>query len=972
MAKAITKRPTGKVYSMSAPKRTPSSGTYHMKTTWKIPAWTTSSNSDSRAEGLTVRTVIGGWLNGKWYTLQRDVNTGLETEITQSIDWHTVGSRTWRRSDYYPNTKRKVTWYWTYVLMRNRKGNGPWQGSSAKFAPPRKPSISGITQSDTGNLSCTITTDEGSDHYERYDTRYTIEMYDSRQNRTVVSYDGTSRSTSFSVSRDASDRLLLSYDQYIRMRVRACARGLAGDSAWVERNYYVSWPPLPVITGIDVSTTDPSGKVTVKVNLKQNDPNQTKQWNSDYNTQHPVTGSRLEILRNAEASTPIQAAASTEWEPMEYEDNGSCSAFAATVADLASERGLHCWVRIKSWNDDEDIFYRYSMPVEVESLFLAPPGESESGIEIVDAKSGGDGKSAVLTIGWNASGQDTMTGTEVSWSSNPKAWRSTSGPEVHEFQWSDGELVVGNVTYNDSATLHVDGLTQGTLYHFRVRRYQDRESGDRLYGEYCQNVMTAIPATSPSSVTLHAAGSVAVGRPLEITWSYDSESMQTAYEVITGTVENGTDSEGKVTHWIADSGLGIIATGSDSRGSYVVSADAIDSLAVDNSIALAVRVSTGGTFVTSQATVVTIDMPPVAGLQVDTVEEQGQSITVTSSVSTASVALSIVAQGVDGSLPEGSIAQVGGDVVWSGTVLPEWVQDGGAYTSSIALPDNLSLYDGASYDVNLTLIDNATGLASEPVSGEFMVEWAHQAPAPSELIEVTGADVTDSDGIRTISATISLHEPEGADEGDLYDVYRVLDDEVQLIAEGRELDSTVTDSYAPFGNRTLSYRVACRTVDGDLDWDDYEYELLPRGVTDGLLMRIDFGGRYVELERGVTYSDRRAKTFVGRSHKGEMTQRGYWGDEIKRSGQSSAAAVMVYEQEVADALDALAVHRGPCYVRLSTGVAYEADVQVSGPNIRAKSAGMQYSLSISKIALTQDYMAVPLESESTPEPTGGE
>ena len=133
-------------------------------------------------------------------------------------------------------------------------------------------------------------------------------------------------------------------------------------------------------------------------------------------------------------------------------------------------------------------------------------------------------------------------------------------------------------------------------------------------------------------------------------------------------------------------------------------------------------------------------------------------------------------------------------------------------------------------------------------------------------------------------------------------------------------------------------------------------------VTDGLMMRVDFGNSYVELDRGVSYSDRRAKTFAGRSHMGEMTQRGYWGDEIKRSGQSSAAAIMVYENDVAERLDALAVHRGPCYVRLSTGVAYEADVQVSGPNISVGSAGMQYSLAITKIALTQEYMAVPVDS----------
>jgi hypothetical protein len=270
------------------------------------------------------------------------------------------------------------------------------------------------------------------------------------------------------------------------------------------------------------------------------------------------------------------------------------------------------------------------------------------------------------------------------------------------------------------------------------------------------------------------------------------------------------------------------------------------------------------------------------------------------------------------------------------------------------------------------LTDTETGLSSETAESSFEVSWSHQAPKPSSLIAVTGHDVTDEDGIRSIYAEISLHEPDNAEEGDLYDVYRVLDDEVQLIAEGRALDSTVTDRYAPFGNRTLAYRVVSRTADGDVDWLDYRYELLPRKVTDGLMLRIDFGDTYVELDRGVSYSDRRTKTFAGRSHMGEMTQRGYWGDEIKRGGQSSAAVIMVYEQSLAERMDALAVWRGPCYVRLSTGVAYEANVQVSGPNISVGSAGMQYSLSMEKVALTQEYAAESVASQSDANEGGGE
>ena len=963
VAVAIKNKPTGTVSSMSAPKR---DGGFKMLTTWKHPSAVTSQSSDKRATGVHIRTVIDGKVGAKKYSIRQDRTYGsMLTESNRNINDFPAeypSSKTWHRSDFYPLTKRTLSLFWTHVKLRNEKGEGPWRSTKFKFEKPRKPSITKIVQGEgNGYLTCTVNTNAGTDRYDRYDTRYIVTMYNSRTKVTSTT-DTTTQSTSFTVSRDARERSQLTYGQYIKLRVRACARGLAGSSEWAERNYYVSWPPLPVVKGIDVSTKNPSGKVTVRINLKENNLKKNKDWNTKYNTQHPVTGCRLEYLRNTEAKTATEAAASESWVEMDYQDNGNCSALSASVAELTSERSLHTWVRVKSWNDIESIFYRYSTPVEVKKLYQAPPSASESNIVIVDAESGGDGRSAVLTIGWNRNGADTMTGTEVSWSDNVNAWRSTTEPNAHEFTWSDGALTSGNVTYQDSAVLHVDGLQEGTTYYFRARRYQDRDTGDRLYGAYCRNTMSAIPTTSPSSVTLYAASSIAEGRPLEVTWAYDSESMQTAYEIITGTVTNSTDSEGNETHWIASSGTKVVATGNDSRGSYVIQADRLEELAVNGSIALAVRVSTGGDFVTSQATTVTINTPPVAGLSVATVTAQGQTLTVTSNVGTAAASVLIVAHGSDGSMPDGSIAQVAGDVVWSDTITPEWSESSGTFSAQIPMPNNLPLYDGAGYTVTVTLVDSETELASEPVSDDFEVEWSHQAPKPSDQIAISCSDSTDEDGLRTISAAISLQSPQGAVQGDLYDVYRVLDDEVQLIAEGRALSSTVTDNYVPFGNRSLAYRVACRTADGDVDWNDYEYGLLPRSVTDGLMMRIDFGDRYVELDRGVSYSDRRAKTFAGRSHMGEMTQRGYWGDEIKRSGQSSAAAIMVYESDIAERLDALAVHRGPCYVRLSTGVAYEADVQVSGPNISVGSAGMQYSLSITKIALTQEYMAVPVNS----------
>lgn len=961
---ALTKRPTGKVASMSAPTRK-SDGTLFVQTKWRYPAAVVNRKSNNYATFVKIRTLIEGKADGKAWKLVQDVTAaGLVTEMTRNLGAFVVGGKTYNRNDFYPYTNRKIDLYWTHVKLCNNKGEGPWQSTKRQFTKPRKPTITEIHQdAQSGNCTCTIDTNPGNDHAERRTTEYTVEIYNGITDRHYIDkYSSTS--TSINITRDFTFRTQLDYNEYGRMTVRARAQGFAGDSDWVERNYYISWPPLPVITKVDAPSKSTDAKVTVYIKLKANDSGKTDEENNNFNTQHPVTGCKLEVLRNTEAATQDEATASDEWQPMNYQDNGKCEALTASVADLVPSRGLHTWVRIKSWNDIEDIFYRYSEPMEVVQLYQAPPTQSESEVVVLSVISGDDGKSAIATLGWNASGQDTMTGTEVSWSENANAWRSTAGPSTHDFTWSDGELVDGSTTYHDSAVLHIAGLTEGTLYHVRARRYEDRESGDRLYGDYYGTDMTAIPATSPSSVSLSAAGSVADGRPLEVTWSYDSESMQTAYQLITGPTVTRTDSEGNDTLWISDTGALVLASGTDSRGSYVIAADTLAEHATNGVIALAVMVSTGGAYVVSQAALVGIEQPPVAGIVMADVTQQPASVQLTSSVQTARAMLSVTAQGADGSLPDGSVAQVGGDAVWAASLVPEWtaISGGSGYEATVTMPDNLTLYDGAGYTVTVTLADTTTGLYSDPASADFEVEWEHQAPSPSDDITVTASDVTDADGIRTISATIGLVAPDGAEATDVYDVYRVLDDEVQLIADSRELDSDVVDLYAPFGNRTLSYRVACRTVDGDVDWDDYGYQLLPRDVTDGLMMRIDFGSQYIELDRGVSYSDRRKKSFVGRSHMGDMTQRGYWGDEIQRDGQSSAAAIMVYEQEQIALMDALAVHRGPCFVRMSTGVAFVADVQVDSANASVGSAGMQYSLAITKVALTDDYTAVPVET----------
>lgn len=255
MAVDIKKKPTGTVSSMSAPKR---GDNLKMKTTWKYPSAVTSEKSDKRATGVHVRTTLKGKVGTTKYEIRQDrTYNSLPTEANRNINNFPAehpSSRTWQRSDFYPLTRRRLLAFWTHVQLVNREGAGPWRSTELKFEKPRKPSITKIVQGEQdGYLRCTVSTNAGTDRYERYDTRYIVTTYNSRTGNTNTNDNDTS-STSFPVAVDASDRSQLTYEQYIRLRVRACARGLAGHSDWVERNYYVSWPPLPVVSGVDVSS----------------------------------------------------------------------------------------------------------------------------------------------------------------------------------------------------------------------------------------------------------------------------------------------------------------------------------------------------------------------------------------------------------------------------------------------------------------------------------------------------------------------------------------------------------------------------------------------------------------------------------------------------------------------------------------------------------------------------------------------
>lgn len=928
---SISKKPDGTVAKLTTPKRNANTQTF--TSTWSVPSSHTSGSNSARATGITCDWQLELSSGNPWI---RDTGGTSFTSSTLRLnsDWKFSDGKRYDRQDFWPYGNDRLYSVTCWVRETNSKGNGEWAKLKRNIEYPHDPVISEPEMSEqagsAGNVSVTVDWDKDNSGYHDADRcQYWVVVTDTVAGTVnKVEQEGTRSGSvegdaqSFTISYDAVNRMKLSWSDYIMVKFQAKAQGWRGNSNLKQRIFYVSYPNVPSITAVDVSDTRATGKVTALIDLNVEET-------------HPVTGCVLEKLVGTQAQTAEEATASGNWQETGASDDGECSALAVAAEELLSGTtpGKSVWVRVKSWSHTEDIFYRYSEPWRVEEL-ETPAGYVEpSDVSIISLIPGADGKSAVLTVGWNE--ETPRTGTEVSWADDANAWKSTKQPNTYLCTWNDGAIT----GYTGSATVHIQGLTEGTKYYVKARRYRDVD-GDVTYSTYAQDVGVVMPVTAPEGVTLITPEFVARGEGIPCTWTYDSDAMQTAWQLVSGTLE--TEVDDTVTPPIITETFteeAVLDSGTDATGGCIVPASRVGTA---EQVALAVRVSTGGEWVQSKPKAVRIANAPEFTLSAPaTLTAQPLQLSMTCSTY-SDVAVVVTAQGATGSYPGGDRSQLAGDTVYADAVTPEW--SNGAAT--VTLPDGLDLWDGAAYTVTARATDTATGLSSETAEAAFTVEWAHQAVAPTDNIEVTPHDDV-ADGFRTLWAEVELPPTQGMVSTDVYDVYRVTADNSYLVAEGIEQGATVTDHYAPYGGGL--YRVAVRTADGDVDWNDYTYTL------EADQLRIDFGPRYVELPYNLVLGDAYSKDFEGRAHLGAAVQEGYWNENVSRKATFGTDLLRV-DADTVDALRALARYDGPCFVRMPNGCAYQANIDVSGLDGSYDNAAYAVALDGQEVALT-DYLA---------------
>lgn len=571
----VVKQPDTAVKSLSAPAR---SDPYVMKSTWVVPKKLTEKTNGRRASHIQATWTIG--------SLKKvDSGSSAKKESSLNLGGFTASNgKKYNRKSFYPNTTRKLSAVSVTVVPTNDKGTGTSPVTvSRSFGAPKKPTFANwvFDYENGGRISCKITTDAGKGYNERYDTRYIMTITDTLQNKTWNQHDTKSTATEITPLYDVSNYQQLSYDDYVKVTLKAWARGFAGDSETVSTTYYVSYPKDATIKDVDVSSTDQTGKCTVFISTNNT-------------TQHPVDQVRLEYLANCEYPDASLIPGDAAWTSSDIVDNAACTALTIPVTNLIPDRGKYTWVRVKSWHAAEAVLHRYSVPWRVTQLETPAATAADDDITILDTEAGADGESVIVHLGWDPDGTDDATGTELSWSEYEDAWRSTDDPETYEFTWEDtsnGQPVPvthEGVTYRHSATITIKGLEESTVYYIKARRYL--EGDETTYSDY-SNPATQLTSETPDSVVASCASYVPSDGSLAVSWTFSSDSLQTAWQIVD---TNGT----------------VIADGQSSLGATQISAERIAHFATNNSLTFTVQVSTGSGYVVSEEHTVTIVDPP--------------------------------------------------------------------------------------------------------------------------------------------------------------------------------------------------------------------------------------------------------------------------------------------------------------------------------------------------------------------------
>lgn len=421
------------------------------------------------------------------------------------------------RSKYYPNTGTHIDKVWIGVYGQHGKKDYPEVVSTAlDILPPAAPQVS-LSLGDYGRLNFSIkSSNSDSGQQERYDTRYWVERDDnltkrSKKGRVVLQSPDktmmTNTAETINLPIDISDWQSFDGDgdenKYIRLICHAEARGLQGNTAAVPRSYIFCYPAKPTITGYSVGID--SGILNVSLNTNSAPVSYITVENETF-AEFDVSGGnyrctdtvQLEICKNSRYKNQQKDISSIQmygsWESVGSVDNAACEGLVIPLRDCVSDPGKHTWIRVHATKDDLSI---NSDPIYLEDLDIKLPSAADEEVKILNLLAGDDGQSAKIDIGVDMetySDEDfDSNGTEISWSDSETVWDSTDEPSTYNLMDTDQRFVYSDEERTSkfgssigfAAHLLIRGLSEGTKYFMRSRRFMTNDDGDiRDYGPY--------------------------------------------------------------------------------------------------------------------------------------------------------------------------------------------------------------------------------------------------------------------------------------------------------------------------------------------------------------------------------------------------------------------------------------------------------------------------------------------------------
>ena len=876
--------------------------------------------------------------------------------------------KTFSRSDWHPSGKNpKLQKVYCQVRGVNDAGVGPAVTLPVfEFSPPAKPTIDAVSYNSTyGSISTHI-------RFKR-NLRVKADTYDVVYNRLVYKNFGDKKTENTGWVASASEDITLDYspgwskqlasNERATVVWRAYTRGIYGNSCdnangkfvgYVERSYVFAWPAKASITNVSLNVDQ------VLVRLRTNST-----------TNNPVDWIKLQYCNDV-TTTKASELGNATWHDIDgCSDSANNGGFTIPYQTVQPAVGNRLWFRVETKHGD---YVRYSDPYQFAKAYTPAPTAADDACTILSqTESQGDGKGVTLQIGCKNDGN---TGTEIRWTDYENGWYSTDEPQKFKADWG-----LSNNTYSTSSTwpkkhvIYVRGLTENTPYWFSARRYL---AGDNETYSPWSNTFKCIPVSKPTNVILDAPTAVPVGSDLTLQWSYNSEAEQKQYKIFSPSNssliwKSGSDATGVAIIPSATIESKVPYTNlelKDSSGNNIL--DSSNATITTEHIPwqtrtmnLAVSMTTGGAWTTSNTETITIVEPPGIGIVVEPDDEhfikgvdgalvmakQGGKVIVHTTSKDPSVLLTVQTDGITTYLPDGTNAsQMNGDVVWAGEFTDVAEIDNDDPTLPIEhvvveceLPEGINFIDGGYYTIYADVVDLSTGLSSENVEQRFRVDWSHKAVVPDATVEVNQED---------FNVEVGVWKPEGALSTDVVDLYRVTADGAYLIADTLSWGSIVTDRFAPFANGwgdTLYYRVATRTLDGDVRWtDDAEYELY------GYSLRFDWNEKTLSLPYNIKITDSWAKGFESRKHM-DGSYGGYFDSSVKRTAQLDTAMIKVSAEEDKRLVRELAQYTGPVFVRTPTGSAYSANVDVSNMAYEFNKPDVEVSIKAEEFRLIDDF-----------------